>query len=243
MTLVDLPQGHVATRTVLQRIGTHVIARARHAATTRFGLRATAGGFGTPAFGPENEVVRVSGDLLVVDRAGENGSSTRSRRMTGSALAELAGFVGVTLDPAFSVGGDGPDLGDPDDVLAVDAAVSEALGVWLAVGTRALDETVAALGPAAAATSFQLWPEHFDLGGDALVGSGRVNFGVSLGDQHHEVPYMYVAPWDDRRPGDAAYWSASFGAVLGYEALAGETDPVGAAVEWIGRGVAALRAV
>jgi hypothetical protein len=243
MTLVALPHGHVATRTVLQRIGTHVMARARHAATSRFGLRATAGGFGTPAFGPDNEVVRVSGGLLVVDRAGENDSSTHSRRITGSSLAELAGFVGVTLDPDFSVGGDTPDMGDPDEVLTVDAAVSEALGAWLAVGTRALDETVAELGPAAAATSFQLWPEHFDLGGNALVGSGRVNFGVSHGDQHHEAPYIYVAPWDDRRPGDAAYWSAPFGAVLPYEALAREPDPVGAAVEWIGRGVAALRAV
>ena len=113
MTLPDLPQAHVATRAVLQRIGTHVIARARRAATTRFGLRATAGGFGTPAFGPDHEVVRVSGDLLVVDRAGENGSSTRSHRMTGSSLAELAGFVGVTIDPDFSVGGDTPDGGRP----------------------------------------------------------------------------------------------------------------------------------
>ena len=243
MTLPDLPQAHVVTRTELQRIGTHVIARARHAATTRFGLRATAGGFGTPAFGPDNEVVRVSGDLLVVDRAGANDSSTRSRRMTGSSLAELAGFVGVTIDPEFSVGGDTPEVGNPDEALAVDAAASEALGAWLAVGTRALDETVAELGPAAEATSFQLWPEHFDLGGNALVGSGRVNLGVSLGDQHHEAPYIYVSPWDDRRPGDAAYWSASFGAVLGYDVLAGETDPVRAAAEWIGRGMAALRSV
>ena len=243
MTLPALPQAHVATRIVLQRIGTHVIARARHAATTRFGLRATPGGFGTPAFGPDNEVVRVSGDLIVVDRAGENGSSTRSRHINGSSLAELAGFVGVTIDPEFSVGGDTPDVGNPDEGLAVDAAVSEALGAWLAVGTRALDETVAELGPAAEATSFQLWPEHFDLGGNALVGSGRVNLGVSLGDQHHEAPYIYVAPWDDRRPGDAAYWSAPFGGVLGYDDLVGVTDPVGATVEWFGRGVAALRSV
>ena len=36
------------TRDELQRIATHVLARARFAATGRFGLRATPGGFGTP---------------------------------------------------------------------------------------------------------------------------------------------------------------------------------------------------
>ena len=44
------------TRDVLKRIATHVLARRRYAATGRFGLRATPGGFGTPAFGDTVEV-------------------------------------------------------------------------------------------------------------------------------------------------------------------------------------------
>lgn len=243
MTLAALPDDLVATRSELHRIAAHVIARARHAATARFGLRATAGGFGSPAYGPQNEVVRVSGDLLVVDRAGDEGSSTRPHRITGSTIAQLADHAGVVLAPGFSVGQDTPELGDPDGVVTVDVAASDAFGAWLAMATRALDEAVAALGRSAAASSFQLWPEHFDLGGDVLVGSGRVNLGASLGDGLHRAPYLYVGPWDGRRPGDAAFWNAPFGALLGYDDLAREPDPVAAAVEWIGRGARALRTV
>src|SRR5438093_1388828 len=39
------------TRGALQRVATHVLARARFLSTGKFGLRATPGGFGTPAFG------------------------------------------------------------------------------------------------------------------------------------------------------------------------------------------------
>jgi hypothetical protein len=28
------------------------------------------------------------------------------------------------------------------------------------------------------------------------------------------MPYLYVGPWTEDRPGDAAYWNAPFGAVL-----------------------------
>jgi hypothetical protein len=53
------------TRVALQQVAVHVLARRRHAMTGRFGLRPTPGGLGTPLFG-EGEVVRISGDVLVV---------------------------------------------------------------------------------------------------------------------------------------------------------------------------------
>jgi len=235
-----LPSEYAASRTELHRVATHVVARARHGATGRFGLRPTAGGFGTTAYGPENEVVRVSGDLLVVDRAGPAGSSTRAMRITGATLHELAAFVGIEIDSGFSVGDDTPEIGDPNVALRVDPAAGVAAGAWLALTMRAIDEVFAGLGPQAAPSSLQLWPEHFDLGGDALVGSGRVNLGGSLGDASHQSPYLYVGPWDDRRPGDSAIWNAPFGARAGHDEITGAIDPVAAAVEWFTRATSAL---
>ena len=240
MSLHWLSPGYGATRADLHRVAAHVAARARHAATGRFGLRATAGGFGTPAYGPENEVVRVSGDLLVVDRAGADGSSSRSLRISGTSLAELAEFAGVSLDPGFAVGDDTPDPGDPASPLHVDVAASAAAGAWLTLATQALDELFARLGAGATPSSLQLWPEHFDLGGDALVGSGRVNLGASLGDASRETPYLYVGPWDDRRPGGPSIWNTPFGALLGYEEVAAQDDPTAAAISWFSGLTAAL---
>jgi hypothetical protein len=243
--LTALPADQAGTRRALQRVAVHVVARARHAAVGRFGLRPTAGGFGTPTFGSDHEVVRVSGGLLVVESAGAGGSSHRSRRLSGSTLAELASFAGVTFDPSFSVGEDTPDLGDPDAALAVDDMVATVIAGWFAFGQHVLDEVLAGVQPldaTATPSALQLWPEHFDLGTDALVGSGRVNLGASPGDAAHATPYLYLGPWDGRRPGPAEHWNAPFGAVLSQEALAAVPDPVEAAVRWFGRGLDALRA-
>ena len=58
----------------------------------------------------------------------------------------------------------------------------------------------------------QLWPEHFDVGTAVDLGTVSVNLGFSAGDAFSEEPYLYVGPWDERRPGDPAYWNAPFGA-------------------------------
>ena len=67
------------TRDALQRVATHVLARARFAATGRFGLRATPGGFGTPAFGDGVEVLRVAGEVLVRERDGHASATPLER--------------------------------------------------------------------------------------------------------------------------------------------------------------------
>lgn len=239
--LRDAPADYPATRTELRRIATHVCAKARHQATGRFGLRPAPGGFGTPAYGTDNEVVRVSGAHVVVDRAGDGGSSSRSARMNGAGLGDLAVFAGVALDPAFSVGSDTAALGDPAAPLAIDEDAVLLAGEWLAFGMRVMDDTLAALGPTAGATCFQLWPEHFDLGADVLAGQGRVNLGAALGDDFHPLPYLYAAPWDDRRPGGPTTWNAPFGAMLVYEELAAAGDPAGAARTWLDERIGLLQ--
>src|SRR5258705_8950589 len=69
-SLMDENHAVNPTRIALHRIATHVAARARFAATGKFGLRATPGGFGTPAFGADVEVIRVAGTQLVRERGG-----------------------------------------------------------------------------------------------------------------------------------------------------------------------------
>ena len=36
---------------------------------------------------------------------------------------------------------------------------------------------------------------------------------MSPGDGFSAEPYLYVGPWSADRPGDAAYWNVSFGAL------------------------------
>lgn len=53
-------------------------------------------------------------------------------------------------------------------------------------------------------------------------------------------PYLYVGPWESRRPGDPGSWNAPFGAVLTYEDLRGMNDPATVAVAFFLKGIALL---
>ena len=55
---------------------------------------------------------------------------------------------------------------------------------------------------AAAPSEVHLWPEHFDVAFDAQ----EVTYGGSPGDESHEEPYLYVAPWAE--PDPAPEWNA-----------------------------------
>lgn len=217
------------TRDALHRVATHVLARARHAATGKFGLRATPGGFGTPAFGPDVEVLRVDAGELVRERGGRAAVTP----MSGQTLAELAAFAGVDLTAAFSAGLETRPIGDVNEPLAVGPRAALALGEWYGLGWRIIDSVVASLPATAAPSVIQLWPEHFDAGCDVAAGPAegqRCNLGASPGDSFHEEPYLYVGPWTTDRPGDPAGWNAPFGAFLAEAALRAEPDPVAAGV-------------
>jgi hypothetical protein len=225
------------TRDELQRVATHVLARARFAATGRFGLRVTPGGFGTPAFGDAVEVLRVSGAALIRERDGR----ASALPLGNATLAALAAFAGADLSTEFQAGADTTPLGDPTAPLQIDAGAATALAEWWHLGGRAID---AAIVDAVDPMAIQLWPEHFDAGTSVKVGSGendRCNLGVSPGDSDRDEPYLYVGPWSEERPGDASYWNASFGAVAGREEVLAAPDPYAAAFDFFRRSLELLR--
>jgi hypothetical protein len=218
--LPSLPETLPTTRAALQQVAVHVLARRRYQRTGRFGLRPSPGGVATPGFGDEIEVLRTSGRLLVVER----GAGTVVEPI--ETLDQAAALADVALKADFSVGRDTPPVTDPGAPLAIDDTDARLLGDWFALGAAAVDELVATTAAITASTTRQIWPEHFDLGtAVTLAGSPVVeaNVGASPGDADEPLPYLYVGPWDDDRPGDADYWNAPFGAVLRAEELVGLT--------------------
>ncbi|HLM64873.1 MAG TPA: hypothetical protein VK306_11285 [Acidimicrobiales bacterium] len=219
--LTDAPPSLPATRSALQQVAVHVLARRRHAYTERFGLLPAPGGIATPAFGDDIEIVRTSGRFLVVERSG----FTTSAPIT--TLAAAAELVGVDLGLEFAVGGSTPPMAEPAAPLGVDDEAARAVADWWAFGQSVIDEVAASTPSVTAATRVQLWPEHFDVGGTITVsGDGgtdagpRLNLGASPGDTFEPYPYLYLSPWAGERPGDPGFWNASFGAVLRHAEVA-----------------------
>lgn len=237
--LPPLPATFLDDRAVLQRIVVHVLARARAQATGRIGLVPTPGGIGTPAFGEDLTVVRLTHAGLAVD----TGGTTTLTAFADATLRSLARGAGADLAAEFSAGTDTPPLGNIDEALAFDPATLTALGAWHALGWQILDATMARLPASASPARTQLWPEHFDVGTNVAFGPGdndRANLGTSPGDSTHAPPYLYLGPWGTDRPGAPEYWNASFGAVLSYADLATTPDPVVAGTEFLLTGLTYL---
>jgi hypothetical protein len=240
MPLAELPGSYGATRLVARRIGAHIMSRTRKAAVGRIDLAPFSGGIGTPSFGVDHCVIRLSGGLLIVERTGVS-ATTKSLPVNGATLAEMADLTGADLAQVLDVGHDTPALGDVDEALEFDPAASTQIGTWFAFGLQVIDRVVAAQPVTAAPTRARIWPEHFDLGIDlAAAGGMRLNLGASPGDEYHEAPYLYVSPWDSARPGDQAYWNAPFGAVLGYDELASAPSAIAAGIEFMADGIRRL---
>jgi hypothetical protein len=246
MSLHPLPADWSGNRETLRRIATHVLAQARKRQDNLFDLEPSIGGFATPSVGPERQRVRISGDLLVVERAigpalSDLEASTTTERIGGSTLAELCATVGFEPTAEFSAGPDTPPLGDLDAPIRLDPAAADALGEWYLLGQRAIDIAVASVEQPDA-TLGRLWPERFDYGIDLTVGRvGRVNLGAAAGDSFHDEPYLYVGPWEAERPGPADYWNAPFGAVLAHAEIASSADPVDRAATFLLEGIGHLR--
>jgi hypothetical protein len=241
-----LPDDWADQRTILQRLATHVLGQARHRLDGLFDLVPLPGGFGTPPVGPQRKRVRLVGGSMFVERV--VGDDVRSLTATtevvtvaGNSVAGLCDAIGFEPDPAFWVGGDTPELGDPDEPLRLDGLAAQLLGEWYLLGQRAIDEALASV-PDAQASVGRLWPEHFDFGIDLAARSDvRCNLGAAAGDGFSDEPYLYVGPWDAARPGAADYWNAPFGAVIRYGDLDVAIDPLGRAVEFFLQGIAQLR--
>ena len=115
--MTRLPGDFASSRATLHVIAAHVLGRRRFEVSGHFGLRASPGGFGTPAFGEGPETVRVAGAVLVH----ETGADAASVPIAGSTLRELAAFAGADVDRDFSVGAGMPAPGDLDAPLNVGA--------------------------------------------------------------------------------------------------------------------------
>ncbi|HKY76833.1 MAG TPA: hypothetical protein VJS45_11875 [Acidimicrobiia bacterium] len=224
--LQPLPDDYVETREALRRLAVYVLSPARKAVTGRIGLRATAGGFGTPPFGDDDEHLRVER----CDLFRHKGSGTESTPITS--LSAAADFAGVALSDDPGVGHDIPELGDPDAELPVASDASHALGEFYRFSDSILEEFRGELHSSGhECSTVQLWPEHFDLG----CNIEGVNFGCSPGDGYSPEPYVYVGPWNSEGlEGD--FWNAPFGATLSYKELLDSEDQRGAALEFLRRG-------
>jgi len=222
-----VPEKLVATRLALHRLAEHVISPARRQANGKIGLRYTRGGFGTPFFGDDVQI-RVAGAVLVVERGG----------------AEQRAPI-TTLDAAAQQIGSGAL---PDDVelgsepLEVDAVASAFLGDWYGFAASVLEELRADAGEQAEPSRVQLWPEHFDLAVE--LGSeqrnARAAYGCSPGDELHDEPYVYVAPWVAPPAGELWQATAFTGAELAFSDLVAAGDQRAAALEFLGVRLAAL---
>jgi hypothetical protein len=169
----------VGTRLALHAVAEHVLAAALHSWNGRIGLRATAGGFGTPvvAVAGVDRRVRIEGTALVVEAGGD------VERAPLTTLAAAAALAGVALGAPVGLYEIATPC-DPDAPLAVDPAAAAGLAGWFAL----VDEALGRFAPAEVA---QLWPEHLDV----AVTVDEVNYGGSPGDDAHPDPYLYVGPW------------------------------------------------
>lgn len=230
-SLAPLPEGYQSARDGYHRLAYAIVAEARRQATTKFGLRYTRGGFGTPFFG-DDEQVRVEYGTLVRQRAGQIRSAPIT---TLRAAAELVGTEPATVAAET----DSPELGDLDADLGATLETGRFLADWFGFAWATLEE-LRVTPDAVDVERTQLWPGHFDAAiamGDAGAGA-RATFGASPGDAGHPAPYLYIGPWGPLD--DDPFWNASgfAGAELGYRELLADngTDVVGRAVQFFRTG-------
>jgi hypothetical protein len=117
--------------------------------------------------------------------------------LDGRTVADAAAAVGLTPRSLDDVYRDTSGIG-PGDVLGVSESAADEIAAAFERGLAGL----ASFRPEVPAV---LWPEHFDLG----ITVDEVNYGVSPGDDHLDVPYAYVGPWSVP---DGPFWNAPFGA-------------------------------
>ena len=184
---------YAATRRSLHGLAEIVLAGPRYVAGGSMRLRADDAGIRTW----DDPPVRLSGGRLVTDAA-----RTAPDGLTFGEAAAGVGLTAQTLDHVYS---DGSHVA-PDERVVLDPVDVAVIEQALALGNTALRTFAPQAEPV-------LWPEHFDI----AVTVADVNYGVSPGDGHHELPYAYVGPHEPRR-GD--FWNAPFGATRPVSAFA-----------------------
>ena len=216
----------IETRHALQAVAEHVVCAARYASAGRIGLLAAPGGFAAPPFPTDHgdRTITVEGrELVVRDGRGERRTPLTTVR-DAAAFAEIApGAPTEVFTPTTALA--------PDEPLAIDATAAAGLAAWWTLGAAAF-AAFATEHPEDSPAPAQLWPEHFDLGGAI----GDVNYGASPGDEGHELPYLYVGPWDAPEQDD--FWNRPFGALI----AATEVPDLNAALDFFREGRRRLEA-
>ncbi len=219
----------VASRLALHRLAAYVIAPVRHQANGKFGLRWTLGGFGTPFFAADRQV-RVEGTVLI----DQNGHEVRQAPITS--LHSAADFLGSTIDPETAAEHDSPEVGNREEVLAIDPAAADFIGHWFGMafaGLESLRADDASINPSRP----QLWPGHFDPAIEAGTEDTRASYGASPGDGAINEPYLYVGPWTPDRldidPDDPFWNGVGFtGRILKLGDFPGDVDPATVAADF-----------
>lgn len=192
----------IETRLALHSVAEHVLCAARHAATGRIGLRSAPDGFTTPPFPSPNgdrTVAVVGVDLVVRDDRGERRAPLTTVGAAAAAAEITPGAPTDLFTPTTPLAVDEP--------LAIDPVVAATLARWWHLTANAFT-AFAAEQVGVSPEPAQLWPEHFDLGGQV----GEVNYGGSPGDSGHQMPYLYVGPWSPPEQDD--FWNRPFGALV-----------------------------
>jgi hypothetical protein len=141
------------------------------------------------------------------------------------------GEVRVEGTELVTVAADGTQRREPLDV---DPQAAALLATFWAFTAAALAMLRSDAEPDDDPSPIILWPEHFDLALELGPEGRRATYGGSPGDEHHELPYLYVAPWQDAPLGSGFWNAAGFrGAELDYTMLAEAEDPAALAVEWL----------
>ena len=181
----DATPALLTTRRALHCVAELALAGPQHERSGTIRLRTAPGGFGTV----REPDLRVRGGRAI----GPGGEVD----IDGRTAAEVAAALGVTPRPLNDLYTGGPNV-PADEVLHVEDEAAARLADAFAVGNEALSAFAPGEQPV-------IWPEHFDIG----ITVGKVNYGLSPGDDWSPTPYAYVGPWSVPA---GAFWDAPFGA-------------------------------
>ena len=127
--------------------------------------------------------------------------------------------------------------GEERQPLDVDAAASRFLGEWFGFAASVLEELRAGAASIDGSdpSRVQIWPEHFDMAVElgAESDGARAAYGLSPGDESHDEPYAYVAPWSAPAPGELWQAEGFTGAELRYASIVGAEDQRGTVLTFL----------
>ncbi|WP_199189922.1 hypothetical protein [Mycobacterium sp. ENV421] len=197
------PPTVVATRRQLHGIAESFLAGPQYRATGTIRLAVRPDGFSATAL-----AIAVQGNTLVW----QDGSIALTGR-----VRDLAAATGLDVGPPPATVYHSVVTLEPDTDLDIDTDAADAIYRSLYAGGFAIKAVVPESHPV-------LWPEHLDVAATVE----EVNYGVSAGDDFHELPYAYVGPWDfTAAPRTGPVWNAPFGAVRAHD-LAADVDTLAA---------------